>query len=155
MNFDDVRTTVDDVLAAMWRTHPYEHLFVRDGWPAASCESVAVAVAVVLEDRGLGQWTMVTAGRPGEANGHAWLELRDVDGTALFSIDPTLHQFPELSSGPFVGEGCTPAVYEFTDVRSEGSVWDWKWLGDETQIPRRLIRAVRAQLAGAGDDGTD
>jgi hypothetical protein len=151
VNFDDVRTTVDDVIAAMWRTHPYEHLFVRDGWPAASCESVAVAVAAVLEDRDLGQWTMVTAGRPGEANGHAWLELRDDDGTVMFSIDYTLDQFPELSNGPFIEEGRTPAVYEFTDVRSEGSVWEWEWLGDETQIPRRLIQAVRAQLADAED----
>lgn len=146
MNFDAVREIVDDVIDAMWATDPRENLFVRDGWPGASCEHVAVAVAAVLEDRGLGQWTFVQASRPGEINGHAWLEWRDQRGTVLFAIDPTLQQF-EHHTKPFVGEGTTPAAREFTDVHYEGVIWEWPWLGTENQVFRRLIRAVRTQLA--------
>lgn len=146
VDYNAVHETVDDVIDAMWATDRAEGLFVRDGWPGASCEHVAVAVAAVLEDRGLGQWTFVQASRPGELNGHAWLEWRDQRGTALFSIDPTLHQF-EHHPKPFVGEGTTPAAYEFTDVHYEGAVWEWPWLGSEDKVFRRLIRAVRTHLA--------
>jgi len=92
MNFDAVRSTVDDVIPAMWDTSPRGRLLVREGWPAASCENVAVAVAAILEDRGFGQWTFVVSSRPGEDNSHAWLEWRDSTGNVVFSIDPTLHQ---------------------------------------------------------------
>lgn len=85
------------------------------------------------------------AARPNEFNSHAWLEWRDADGTALFSIDPTLHQFDEWVR-PFVGEGLTPAADEFTAVRWEGVIWDWPYLGTDRQIFRRLIHAVREQL---------
>ena len=145
MDFDAVRGIVDDVIEAMWATDPRDRLFVRDGWPGASCENVAVSVAAVLEDRGLGRWTYVVASRPNELNGHAWLEWRAPDGTTLFTIDPTLHQFDKWA-GPFVGEGPTPAADEFTDVRWEGIIWDWPYLGNDRQIFRRLIHAVRKQL---------
>lgn len=104
-----------------------------------------IAVAAVLEDRHLGQWTLVEAKRPGELNGHSWLEWRDVDGTVLYSIDATLHQFDEYPE-PFVGEGQTPAAIDFVDVHYAGEIWGWPWLGSDNQIFRRLIRAVRALL---------
>ncbi|WP_374313773.1 hypothetical protein [Microbacterium sp.] len=104
MNFDQVRETVDDVIAAMFATDPDERLFIREWWPGASCEHVAVAVAAVLEDRGLGVWTFIVAARPGEPNGDAWLEWYNSERAVQFSIDPTLHQFTEWEE-PFVGEG--------------------------------------------------
>lgn len=142
MNFDAVRRTVEDVIEALWATDPLEKLIVRQGWPGASCENVAVAVAAVLEDRGLGQWAYVQANRPGELNGHAWLEWRDTDGTVRFSIDRTLHQFEEWSE-PFVGEGMTPAAAVFTVRSWEGVIWELPWI--ETSM-RKLIPAVREQL---------
>jgi len=146
MNDIAVRATVEEVIDAMWATDPMEHLFVRNGWPGASCENVSIAVAATLEDRGLGQWTFVQASRPGELNGHAWLESYAQDGTVIFSIDATLHQFDGYSY-PFVGEGVTPAAAEFTNVNYRGSIWEWPWLGGDHQIFRRLICAVREQLA--------
>jgi hypothetical protein len=141
-----VRATVEDVIDAMWATDPREHLFVRDGWPGASCENVAVAVAATLEDRGLGQWTFVQASRPEELNGHAWLEWVEPDGITDFSIDPTLHQF-DGHSGPFIEKGATPAAKEFTEVQYRGPIWEWPYLGTDEQIFRRLIRAVQEQLS--------
>lgn len=146
MNHIAVRATIDEVIAAMWATDPRERLFVRDGWPGASCENVAIAVAATLEDRGLGQWIFVQASRPGEINGHAWLEWHARDGSVEFSIDPTLHQF-DGHSHPFVGEGVTPAADDFTNVNYRGLIWGWPWLGTDRQIFRRLISAVREQLA--------
>jgi len=144
-DFQAVRQTVDDVIEAMWQTDERDHLFVRQGWPGASCENVGVAVAAVLEDRGLGQWTFVTASRPGEVNGHAWLEYRGADDEVLFSIDPTLHQFEEWPE-PFIGPGRTPAAYVFTERTYEGLIWEWPWLGGSHQIFRRLLQAVRDEL---------
>jgi hypothetical protein len=147
MDFDAVRRTVEEVVAAMWATDTERRLFPRGWWPGSSCEHLALATAAVLEDRGFGQWTFVSAGRPdGTPEGHAWLELRDNDGAVLFSIDRTLHQFSQHAE-PFVGEGRTPAADDFTVIRYEGIVWEWPWLGDKSSIFRRLIAAVREQLA--------
>ncbi|MDO4070358.1 hypothetical protein QKG08_14990 [Clavibacter michiganensis] len=151
MDYDAVRRTVDDAIAAMLATDEEPPVFIRGWFPAGNCEYAAIAIAVALEDRGLGQWTLVTAKRPdGNPQGHAWLELRDDDGTVLFSIDYTIEQFPWLSTVPFVGEGRTPAADEFTAVQYEGVLWDWDYLGDESHIFQRLIRAVQAQLDAAG-----
>ena len=81
----------------------------------------------------------------GAISGHAWLEWRDETGCALFSIDPTLHQFEEWAA-PFVGEGPTPAAVEFTELRWAGVIWDWPHLGTETEIFQHLIRAVQEEL---------
>lgn len=145
MDFIAVRKSVDEVIAAMWDTDREARFFIRSGWPGASCEHVAVAVAAVLEDRGLGQWTLVQASRPGELNGHAWLELLGPDGAVLFSIDATLHQFDEYDT-PFIGDGSTPAADDFTEVNYRGSIWDWPYLGSDQSIFQRLIRAVREKL---------
>ena len=146
MDFDAVRQTAGEVIEAMWAADPQDARFPRKRWPEGSCEQVAVAMAAVLEDRGLGEWTFVTAGRPGKTNGHAWLEARNADGAVVFSIDPTLMQFLEWSE-PFIGEGKTPAAAHFTIVRWEGAVWEWPHLGGENGIFRELIRAVREELA--------
>ncbi|MEC5148897.1 hypothetical protein RCH22_000538 [Cryobacterium psychrotolerans] len=105
--------------------------------------------AVVVKTRGrvpFGQWTFVQASRPGELNGHAWLEWQATDGTVEFSIDLTLHQFAGHRD-PFIGDGRTPAANEFTDVNYRGSIWEWPYLGTESQIFRRLIREVRELVA--------
>lgn len=140
--------TVDDVIDALWATDPRENLIVRHGWPGGSCDNVAVAVAAVLEDRGLGRWTYVQASRPDESNGHAWLEWRDVHGTVQYSIDPTLHQFEEWAR-PFISEGATPATDLFTIRNQECSIWELTWI--ELDIGQRLISLVREQLASRND----
>lgn len=145
--------TVDDVVGAMWATDPAAGRFPRDAWPSGCCEFAAVPIAAVLEDRGLGQWTFVSAGRSGEVN-HAWLEWRSDDGAVLISVDATLHQFDEWDE-PFVGEGLTPAAAKFTPVQYAGPVWDWPYLGDDTMIFQKLVGAVRAQLAATPALGTD
>ena len=133
----------------MFRTYEVHRGFPISCWPRDGCEQTAIAIAGVLEDRGLGRWTYVTAGRPGEVNGHAWLEWLDGDGTVLFSIDPTLHQFAEWEE-PFVGEGATPAASSFTQRRYVGSPWGWPFLGTESEVFRRLLRAVRDDLEQPG-----
>jgi len=77
MDFAAVRQTVNDTIDALWRTDPRDALFVRGPKVAASREPVSIAIAALLQDRGLGEWTFVQASKPGEVNGHAWLELRD------------------------------------------------------------------------------
>ncbi|WES66046.1 hypothetical protein P0L94_08210 [Microbacter sp. GSS18] len=147
MDVDAVRATVDDVIAAMFATDPGVGRFPRGDWPHGGCEFTTVAIAAVLEDRGLGRWTFVSAGLSGEVN-HAWLEWRNEDGEVIFSIDATLHQFDGWDA-PFAQEGVTPAASMFSPVQYAGEMWDWPWLGDERQIFRRLIRAVREQLASS------
>ena len=144
MDMGAVESTVEDVVAALWATDPMDHLIVRQGWPGASCENVSAAIAVVLEDRGLGTWTYVRASRPGERNSHAWLEWEDEKGAALFSIDRTLEQFPEWR-GPYIGAGASPAASVFTEDLWKGRVWDLDWI--ELDIGHRLIHAVREQLS--------
>lgn len=75
IDIDAARGTEADVINAMRATDRRDHLFVRGGWPAASCEHVAVAAAV-LEHRCLGSWILVAASRPGELNGHGRLKRR-------------------------------------------------------------------------------
>ena len=94
-------------------------------WPGMWCEWASIGIAEVLHERGLGEWTFVQASRPGETNGHAWLEFRDMDGNARYSIDATLHQFPEYDA-PYVGPGRTPAAGEFTCVNFAGPWKDWE-----------------------------
>lgn len=147
MELGAVRAAVTDVVHALFATDPLEARFVRSRYPCGYCEYVAVPLAAVLEDRGLGQWTLVTAGRPGpDRAGHAWLEWRTADGEVVFSIDPTVHQFEHLATGPFVDYGQTPAARDFTRIRSVGPVWLWPELGDEAGYWRGLIRAVQGQL---------
>ncbi|WP_146068104.1 hypothetical protein [Cryobacterium sp. M96] len=147
MDLDAVNNTVGDVLDAMLATDPREHRLPRGfGWPAGACEDASAVVAAILEDRRLGRWIFVTAGRPdGEPDGHAWLEWRAADGGLLYSIDSTIHQFAGWSE-PFIGEGQTPAAAIFSVVRWEGAIWDWPDLGPPDMPLPRLITAVREQL---------
>lgn len=147
MDVDALHAAVDDTLNAMLETDPLEHRFLRGfGWPAGSCEDASAVLAAVLEDRRLGQWTFVSAGRPdGEADGHAWLEWRAADGGVLFSIDPTIQQFPGYSE-PYISEGQTPVAAVYSIIRWEGVIWDWPDLGYPDMPIQRLIAAVRKQL---------
>jgi len=149
MDFDALRVAVDDTLNGMLATDPFEHRFPREfGWPAGSCEDASAVLATILEDRGLGRWTFVTAGRPdGGADGHAWLEWRAADGEVLCSIDPTIHQFSEFSD-PFIGEGRTPAADTYSVIRWDGALRDWPDFGYPDMPLQRLIAAVQKQLGG-------
>jgi hypothetical protein len=148
MDFEAVCRTVEDVTEALLELGQGGGLFSPNVWPHGSCEHVAVVVAAVLEDRGFGQWTFVQARVPGEIGGHSWLEWPDFNGVVLFSIDPTLHQFREWRE-PFVRPGQTPAAATFTEIRWQGVVWDWRYLGSDQKPFRMLIKAVRQKLARA------
>lgn len=147
MDINALRRTVLEVDAAIQATDRREFPRSQWGWPAGSCEDVSATLAAVLEERQLGEWTLVIAARPeGKPGGHAWPEQRDRAGTVMFSIDPTIEQFPGWSEA-FIGDGQTPVASEFSDVQWEGRVWDWPDLGPLGSTLRRLIRTVQEQLA--------
>lgn len=98
----------------------------------------------LLADRGLGDWLLVSGKRPGQMNGHMWLELRDDNGGALYSIDVTLHQMREFDE-PFIGEGVSPGAAVFTEHREAYSLLRLTWLGDDAPFKANL-RQVRALL---------
>lgn len=150
MEFDTISPAVEEILESMWATDPADGRFPRDSWPHGCCEFAAVVLAAALEDAGLGQWTFVSAGESGDV-GHAWLEWRTADGVTLYSIDVTIHQFHEWDE-PFIGEGVTPAVEKFSPVRYAGPLWEWPYLGDDSQIFWKLIRAVREELGRRRSD---
>ncbi|MDJ0379144.1 hypothetical protein [Cryobacterium sp. PH31-L1] len=72
--------------------------------------------------------------------------MKDDFGYDFFSIDVTLHQFPEVSSQPFVHSGSSPARAWLDQRVTESRVWDWHWLGNEQQPFRTTIRQVREAL---------
>lgn len=152
MDFDEVavRSTVDEVVAAIRNIPRSEAEFPQSSWPSACCEIAACTIAAILEDRGLGEWLMVEGHRGGQQNGHFWLVFPGKDGEDFFSIDATLHQFPRLSKTPFVGFGSSPARAWFDQRTKTTGVWDWPYLGAEGRggyVP--TIRLVRASLAEA------
>ena len=89
-------------------------VFLRD-FPHGSCDSLAYATAAILYENGLGDWWVVTQS-DGESS-HVWLEWRAEDGSPLFSIDTTAHQFLEVQD-PFVGPGPTPTANRFSEPRT-------------------------------------
>lgn len=145
VDFNAARQTADEVIAAMFAIPDGEQRFPRGWWPGGCCENAATAIAGVLADRRLGDWLLVSGKRPGQTNGHMWLEFRDATGATLYSIDVTLHQMPEFDE-PFMGEGVSPAAEVFTEHREAYSLLDWPWLGDENAPFRANLRQVRAIL---------
>lgn len=90
--------------------HPFLALF-----PLGSCDVSSFVIGHLLADRSLGQWHVVTyESTAGQSTRHTWLELPDTSGSVLFTVDATLHQFPELSSRPYVDAGRTPALRRFS-----------------------------------------
>ncbi|UNK69402.1 hypothetical protein [Microbacterium sp. H1-D42] len=94
-------------------------------FPAMWCEYASIVIAEILERDHSTSWTFIDAGLPEAPNGHAWLELRDDDGTRLLTIDATLDQFPWSGDGPHVGTEQTPAAQVFTTRRYEGPWEGW------------------------------
>ncbi|MBP2422200.1 hypothetical protein [Microbacterium imperiale] len=86
-------------------------IFLRD-FPSGSCDSMAYATAAMLLQHGLGDWWIVTQGDGTSC--HVWLEWRDDDGSTLYAIDATAHQFPE-NTEPFIGHGPTPTAERFNE----------------------------------------
>ncbi len=150
INEPAIRQTVNDVIAAMFAIPESERAFPWDWWPGSNCEQTSVAIAAVLEDRNLGRWSYVNAGRSdGELGGHAWLELEDPDtGEAVYTIDATLHQFPQWSNTPYVGRDRTPAAAHFDKVHYAGSYRDWKFIGTDRDVFLTNVRQVREVLEG-------
>lgn len=124
VDIDAVSSAVLEIRRAMLEMPDEPFRGAKRIFPAVWCERASIAVARVLAERGLGEWTFVTAGLPDDPAGHAWLELRDEDGTCLFSIDVTLDQFSAWDS-PFVGDGLTPAAARFTEPRYAGPWTGW------------------------------
>lgn len=145
IDFAAAKQTAEDVVAAMFAIPDGEQRFPRGWWPSGCCENAATAIAGVLADRGLGDWLLVSGKRPGQMNGHMWLELRDEEGVTLYSIDVTLHQMREFDE-PFVGEGVSPAATVFTEHREVYSLLDWPWLGGEDAPFLANLRQVRGLL---------
>jgi len=81
-------------------------------FPRGSCDSMAYATGAMLLEEDLGDWWVVTQG-DGESL-HVWLEWKDEDGRAVFSIDTSAHQFDEIDE-PFIGYGPTPASFRFSE----------------------------------------
>lgn len=94
-------------------------------FPGMWCEYASIVIAEILERDDSASWTFVDSGLPEGLNGHAWLELRDGDGTRLLTIDATLDQFPWSGDGPHVGTEQTPAARVFTTRRYEGPWEGW------------------------------
>ncbi|WP_267419511.1 MULTISPECIES: hypothetical protein [unclassified Curtobacterium] len=86
-------------------------IFLRN-FPSGSCDSMAYAIGAVLKDEGLGDWWVVT--QTDGTSGHVWLEWRGEDGSPLFSIDTTAHQFAGIDE-PYIGAGPTPARRRFSE----------------------------------------
>ncbi|WP_281882429.1 hypothetical protein [Agromyces rhizosphaerae] len=145
LDVDAVRATIDDVVAAMFAIPEGEQRFPRGWWPSACCEPAATAIAGVLSDRGLGEWMLVSGKRPGESNGHMWVELREASGVAIYAIDVTLDQMSEFDS-PFVGEGPSPAAQVFTEQRGVWRLYEWPYIGDEGGPFLENLRQVREIL---------
>lgn len=146
MDFEYAERTMREVVEAMLSMSPEEAYFPREWWPGACCEQSTTAIAALLDDRGLVGWTYVTAGRPGEGNGHAWLEYRDTTGVVLHSIDATLHQFEHLATEPWSGSGTSPAAAEFTQIRYAGPWHEWTFIGREDQVFHRNINQIRGLI---------
>ncbi|WHE37796.1 hypothetical protein [Microbacterium sp. BDGP8] len=86
-------------------------IFLRD-FPIGSCDALAYATAAMLLGRGLGDWWVIVQGDG--TRWHVWLEWRASDGSTLFSVDATAHQFSETPE-PFVGLGQTPTARRFKE----------------------------------------
>lgn len=154
-DIERIRKAVEEVIAAMLSIPEADATFPKSWFPAAACEQASIAIAGVLADRGLGDWTFVQATQDGEMGGHAWLELRDEGGLALFTIDSTIEQFADLATGPHIGPAPTPAAQRFTNVRYAGPYQEWRFLGTEKQPFLTNLRQVRAILSGRTYDGRE
>ena len=145
MDWEAIKQVVLEAVQAM-RTMPYEpSRDFKTLWPAMWCEWASIAIAEALHERGLGEWTFIQARPPDDPSGHAWLEYRADDGTVLYSIDATLHQFSRHEN-PHIGEGRTPAADEFTDVRFEGPWRDWPVIAYKPQyieFAKMTLRQMR------------
>lgn len=148
MDHAAIETAVDEAIAAIRSMEHEPYRGFKEAWPGGNCEWTSVGIAEVLKERGLDGWTYVQASRPGEMNGHAWLELRDDEGSVLYSIDATLHQFSHHAA-PYVGPGRTPAAAEFSEINFEGNWRDWPVLAhNKTFVP--FAEATVRHLNGAG-----
>lgn len=147
-----VEVAAEQVVAAMLEIPESEAKFPRGWWPSSCCEQAAIAIAGTLEDRQLGEWWLVSGHRPGKLEGHSWLECRNENGDTLYSIDVTLHQFPDISEEPFIGPGCSPAAAVFTERVEVCRPFAWRYLGGENGPFLATLRQVRERL-GSEESG--
>ena len=146
MDLEAIEKLVDEAIRSIRAMNHEPYRGFKKVWPAGNCEWTSIGIAELLLQRGLGEWTFVQASRPGEANGHAWLELRDDRCGVLCTIDATLHQF-EHHDSPYVGPGRTPAAAEFTVINYEGNWRDWPvLLHNKTFVP--FAAATLKNVAG-------
>ncbi|WP_203579982.1 hypothetical protein [Microbacterium hibisci] len=105
-NVAEWRSTVSEVESALL-SYPAraDNMWLRN-YPNGSCSIVSFTVGSVLLQRQAQPWRLLSkfSGR----HSHTWL-VGGTDGAAQASIDATIHQFPELATGPFVGSGPSPA----------------------------------------------
>ncbi|WP_157412129.1 hypothetical protein [Agreia sp. Leaf283] len=151
MDLESIDKVVGEAIQSIRAMNHEPYRGFKEVWPAGSCEWTSIGIAELLLHRGLGEWTYVQASRPGQASGHAWLELRDDCGGVRYSIDATLHQFVHHDS-PYVGPGRTPAAAEFTSINYEGNWRDWPvLLRNETFLPFAVATLQHVEGAAARD----
>ncbi|GAA2535910.1 hypothetical protein GCM10009860_15440 [Microbacterium mitrae] len=88
------------------------NIWLKD-YPRGSCSVTSFAIGRFLLERHGEDWSLVS--RSGPEYTHTWLVLAPEDAVVA-SIDATVHQFPGISTEPFVGVGHSPANEHFPDL---------------------------------------
>ncbi|WEO76428.1 hypothetical protein BJQ94_13780 [Cryobacterium sp. SO2] len=124
VDLDQVRATAVEVRGAL-QDMPHEPFRgAKTYFPQGLCEWASIALAEVLAVRGLGDWTFVEMKLPSSLSGHAWRELRDAEGRAVFTIDITLDQFKDFDSW-YMGIEQSPARQRFSRLNFAGPWREW------------------------------
>ncbi|MFE2867717.1 hypothetical protein [Embleya sp. NPDC059259] len=96
-------------------------------FPRGSCDISSYVIANVLHDRGLGTWWLFTGSfddpHAGQF-GHTWCEYRPggQSSPAMYFIDASLGQFPDLGRQPTAGPGTSPARQRFARRRHDEQI---------------------------------
>lgn len=140
---ETVKFAVDCLLSMPDRhRHPFLARF-----PIGSCDVSSFVIGHLLTDRSLGEWHVLTyESTAGQSTRHTWLELPDSSGGVLFTVDATLHQFPELSSSTYVDGGRTPALKRFTrSINDEvfAELSEGRWSKPMFTEPLEYVRSTK------------
>lgn len=122
---EQINEVMHATIAALQGYDAAGNIWLRD-FPRGSCNVTSWLLGTILLELGYetyGQWVLVSRLTDREQDliydvSHVWLELRDRD-RAIYSVDPTAHQFPEWAPEPFVVEGESPLAQYFASKVSE------------------------------------
>ncbi|ROR80042.1 hypothetical protein SAMN06295974_1937 [Plantibacter flavus] len=146
-----------DLIEQLRAEHRLDDLPQYKNYPAGSCGITSYTVGMVLLDRGLndgdGQWFLVDTNDSGpETATHTWLEYR-IGTEAVYSVDPSIGQFPGIRKTPWVGRGTSPAAKRFTGrwplqpVKTADQEWAKpSYLESLQRVRERLEQSTRQPL---------